>query len=172
MDYCRAFILESALADILKEANRFLSKETGGPLCGYVSEDNAIVITHAAGPGKKAIRKMFSVTICGESAQKFCDEIFRRSSGFFDYVGDWHSHIGCSVRYSPPDVDAMVMMASFIHSPTKNPISLIYSRITGKFALYALNGSGHLEFLSCHIIKSIPEGTASTTGTNPKSWTV
>lgn len=151
-----AFVLGSALCTIREEANNYWCRETGGPLVGYVSDDDAVVVTHAGGPGKKGLRKPFSVTFDGESAQRFCDAMRRRCEGLVDYVGDWHSHIRRSVRYSPSDVSALLTMAAFEHSPTRNPISLIYGRWTREIAVYALNDDGCMELLSQRIIDSIP----------------
>lgn len=153
----RVFILNSAVSFIHIEASKYLSKETGGPLVGYMSDDNVVVVTNANGPGENAIRRLFSVTISGAGAQKFCDKIRRQSGGFLDYVGDWHSHIGCSVRYSSTDVEAMRTMAAFEHSPTKNPISLIYSKVTKKIAAYVFYEDEGLVAVPSSIVESVSD---------------
>lgn len=156
MTYRHAFILQSALDSIQREARRFLCRETGGPLAGYVSLDGAIVVTHSAGPGKKGVRRPFSVTISGKNAQAFCDDVYRKSNGMFDYVGDWHSHMGCSSAYSGTDVEAMIGMASSTHCPIRHPISLIYGRYSGEFSVYVLEDGGWFRHLPVSIIKSVP----------------
>ncbi len=160
MIYRHVFVVESAMAVLRAEVRRYRWKETGGPLAGYVSDDEAVVVTHAAGPGRKGVRRTFGVTISGEHAQLFCDGLRRESGGLIDYVGDWHSHIGRSVQFSRQDAAAMVLMATFDGSPTANPISVIVSRVTGRIAAYALNGNGHLDPVPCSVIQAIPADVA------------
>lgn len=156
MTYRHAFILESAMSTLIGEACRYRFKESGGPLVGYISEDGAVVITHAAGPGRKGVRRFFGVTVSGKHAQAFCDDVRRRSGGLLDYVGDWHSHVGNSVGYSGPDVAAMRKMAAFDHGRMTNPISLILSRISRRFAVYALKDDGMFEIVPCSLLGEIP----------------
>ncbi len=157
--YRHAFILESALAALIAEARRYRFKESGGPLAGYVSEDDAVVVTHAAGPGRKGVRGLLGVTISGEHAQAFCDDVWRRSGGLFDYVGDWHSHIGFSVRNSASDVIALREMAVHCSSRPTNPVSpvsLILSRPTLRFAVYAFDDDGMFEEIPCSLLGKVP----------------
>jgi len=156
MMYRHVFVLQTALDSIRREARRFLCRETGGPLTGYVSLDNAIVVTHSAGPGRKGVRRPFSVTISGKAAQAFCDDVYRKSNGSFDYVGDWHSHLGYSPGYSGADVEAMMVMAAFVHCPGRNPISLIYGRYSDLFGVYVLGDDAQFHQVPVSVLKSVP----------------
>ena len=78
--------------------------------------------------------------IDGAFAQKFCDVEFRRSDGVVDYVGDWHCHPSFSTKPSGQDHDAMMTMSDFAGSPTRTPITLVYSRLSSRFAVYIFDG--------------------------------
>lgn len=145
MIYRHIFIVRSVLTTIRKEVRRARFTETGGPLTGYVSDDQALVITHAAGPGPRAKLTPLSVLIDGKHAQQFCDRINRGTDGRIDYVGDWHRHLGWSLKASIDDLSAMRAMAAFEHCPIANPISLIYRRRPEAYTIYVLNDESILE---------------------------
>jgi integrative and conjugative element protein (TIGR02256 family) len=159
MIYRHVFIVRSALATIRKEVRRARFTETGGPLTGYISEDHALVVTHAAGPGPRATLRPFSVVIDGTHAQQFCDKVRRRTGGRLDYVGDWHRHLGWSLKASPDDRDAMRTMAAFDYCPVRNPASLIYRSLPEDYVVYILNDKKMLEANPVSVLKAIPRGT-------------
>jgi integrative and conjugative element protein (TIGR02256 family) len=144
MEFNRVILLSKCLSVIRTESRKSWCVETGGPLVGRITEDKALVVVDAAGPGPKAMLEPFSVTIDGAYAQKFCDKINRNSHGKIDYVGDWHKHPGISLIPSGPDIAAMKAMANFEFSPTKHPISMIYRRWPMAWQVYVWDGSGSL----------------------------
>ena len=109
--------------------------ETGGPMVGYCRSDATLVITDVAGPGPRAICRMNSVTIDGQHSQQFCDQVFKATDGFCDYVGVWHCHPSLSLRPSQGDETAMKLMAN-TNGLTSKPVSLIYSRISHRLKAY------------------------------------
>ena len=150
--YRHVFVLDTCLDVIIAESKKVRFKETGGPLVGYISNDHALVITGATGPGPKAELSRYSVVIDGEFAQKFCDEMYSASSGKLDYVGDWHRHTGWSLEPSKEDVHAMRTMADFEYCPVKHPVSLIYRKRPAAFKTYVLNAERELDLLSHSIL--------------------
>jgi integrative and conjugative element protein (TIGR02256 family) len=144
--FARALVAKKALAQLRREIRAARLKETGGALVGYFAGD-AVHVTAASGPGPKAIRRMFSVEIDGAFAKEFCDAEFKKSDGLVDYVGDWHCHPYFSTRPSGPDYEAMNVMSGFAGSPTRTPITLIYSRLTSRFSVYLFDGRGKLKIL-------------------------
>jgi len=144
--YRHVFILSGALDTIRQEVRRtpFL-KETGGPMVGYVSTDEAVVVTHAAGPGPLGKRGYFSVLIDGRYATQFCNRAGQEFNGCFYYVGDWHCHRGWSLKPSHDDLKAMRVMAAYVGCPMKRPISLIYRYYPEEYRAYTLNSAGRLE---------------------------
>lgn len=152
MIYRHIFINQTVLDKIRQEVHLVKLKETGGPLVGYISEDNALVVVDAGGPGPKAKFSFFNITIDGEHAQFFCDKVYRESEGLYDYVGDWHRHMCFSLSPSTDDVNAMIKIASFEYCPVKNPISLIYRRFPEGVAIYTLNDDKELEFTEFTIL--------------------
>lgn len=157
MIYRHIFIVQSVLTMIRKEVRRARFTETGGPLAGYVSEDRDIVVTHAAGPGPRAKLSPFSVMIDGKHAQQFCDKVNRRTEGRIDYVGDWHRHLGWSLKASTDDLLAMREMAAFEYCPIVNPISLIYRKRPEEYVVYILNEENLLEAYPSTLLKAVPQ---------------
>jgi integrative and conjugative element protein (TIGR02256 family) len=144
MDFSSVMVLSKCLSIIRVESCKAQGTETGGPLVGYVAKAGILIVTGATGPGPKARLERYSVTIDGEHAQRFCDQIRRESDGSIDYIGDWHKHTGISLKPSGQDVAAMKIMAEFEFSPTKHPISLIYRRWPEALQPYVWDGSGSL----------------------------
>jgi integrative and conjugative element protein (TIGR02256 family) len=151
MKFNRVILLPKCLSVIRMESRKARCIETGGPLVGYIAKDGTLVVADATGPGTRAKLERYSVTIDGEHAQKFCDQVRREFNGNIDYVGDWHKHTGFSLRPSEHDITAMKKMANFEFSPTKNPISLIYRRLPEGFQVYVWDGSGSLAKFSSAI---------------------
>jgi integrative and conjugative element protein (TIGR02256 family) len=79
------------LSFIIHESRKEYPKETGGILAGYM-EKGIIMITHATGPGPKAIHTRASFLRDGEYCQAELDKIFEHTTGTTDYLGEWHSH--------------------------------------------------------------------------------
>lgn len=66
--------------------------ETGGVLAGTLDDMGNIIITHASGPGPKAIHKQTEFNKDIEFCQKFLDDLYISSDHKTIYVGEWHSH--------------------------------------------------------------------------------
>jgi integrative and conjugative element protein (TIGR02256 family) len=123
----RVVLMESAVKEMRAQMRKVLFTETGGPMVGY-RKDDTLFVTAAAGPGVGGELRMCSVLIDGESAARFCALAHETSRGRDDYVGDWHCHLSWSIRHSSLDVDAMRQMAEWEFSPTKHPVSVIWSK--------------------------------------------
>lgn len=144
--FSRVTVAKEALAQIRQELRASRLTETGGALVGYPDGDT-IHVTAASGPGPKSVLRLFSVEIDGAFAQKFCDAERRKSDRAVDYVGDWHCHPSVSTKPSRQDHHAMRIMSDFAGSPTRTPITLIYSRLTARFSIYLFDGSSELQAL-------------------------
>lgn len=155
--YRHAFIVEKVIEVFRAESRLVGWRETGGPLAGYLSGDGAVVVTHAGGPGPRAVVGPFSVQIDGEHATAFCDQIYRESQGSFDYIGDWHRHIGWALKPSPPDEQAIRDVAVSGSCSLEAPTSIIYRRIPEGLCAYSLGEDGHLRPIPVSIISAIPE---------------
>ena len=148
------------MANESKQARRV---ETGGPLVGYVSADRVLVVTDATGPGPRAKRERYSVTIDGKHAQIFCDRARWESRGVIDYVGDWHRHPSFCLQPSEQDALAMKTMAEFQFSPTTHPISLIYRTWPRAWQVYVWDGVA-LRKIQSHLAASDVVEIATATG--------
>lgn len=120
------FITDPALLRVVMIASRRGPDETGGPMVGYMTVDEALVVTNVAGPGLHGLTSRVSVTIDGAHATRFTAEETERSGGRVRYVGDWHVHPGEDVSPSPTDRSALRLL------PARNDwgypvVSLIFS---------------------------------------------
>jgi hypothetical protein len=84
--YRHIVLTANAINDEIRRSTWF---ETGGAPPGYASADNALVITHASGPGPRAIKRPWSITVDGAYTTQFRNHIYKESAARLDYVGDW-----------------------------------------------------------------------------------
>jgi integrative and conjugative element protein (TIGR02256 family) len=137
VSYRAIFVVPSVLDSIRHEVSRAKRKETGGSLVGYLSADNAVVVTHASGPGPRAELAYDSVLVDGTFSSEFTNRIFAQSGGRLDYIGDWHRHPCWSLASSRRDVDAMRDVAESRCCSISHPISIIYRHFPEKLVAYA-----------------------------------
>ena len=154
--YRHIFVVRGVLETIRRETETALCRETGGPLVGYVSRDGALVVTDAGGPGPRAKLTPLSVTIDGQSATAFCDNIERNSGGSLYYVGDWHRHVGIALKPSDRDISTMRAMAVHESCPLRSPISLIYRVWPRRYTVYVVSEERGLVPLPSTPIAEIP----------------
>lgn len=85
-------VLTRSVADaVLRECRRRAPLETGGVLVGYES-DGRLFVTHATGPGPRAVHTRSRFRRDGEYTQAEVDRLHEASGGHDDYIGEWHSH--------------------------------------------------------------------------------
>lgn len=101
--------------------------ETGGVLAGVRDLQGNIKITHASGPGPKAIHKETQFHKDIEFCQKFLDELISLSGGDIVYVGEWHSHPSSDNRPSGIDLMSLSQIANQKEYLTMNPTMIIFS---------------------------------------------
>ena len=145
--YDQIFIVRSVLEVIRAEVRRAGRVETGGAMVGYEAHSNSLVVTHASGPGPKSELNPTNVLIDGQYAHSFCTRIFHDSGGRLDYVGDWHRHLGWSLRASGRDLQAMLTIAESQCCSVKYPVSAIYRLRPEHMVAYVLQN---------HRLKRVP----------------
>lgn len=101
--------------------------ETGGVLAGYTDENGNVFITHASGPGPKALQTEIRFEKDIEFCQQFLDELFLSSSRATVYVGEWHSHPSRDNRPSGLDIKSLSEIAVEKNYLTTNPAMIILS---------------------------------------------
>ena len=144
--YRHVFVFTTVLDAIRREVRKVgLFRETGGALLGYQSEDNALVVSHASGPGPHSELKACSVLIDGEFTTAFANRIHGETLGKVDYVGDWHRHPGWSLRHSSADLEAMMTVADSGAILVPFPISIIYRRVPERTVCYVLQDRAFIE---------------------------
>lgn len=161
--YRRAVLLESVYLKIISLIKPVWFRETGGALVGYVNDRREVIVTDACGPGPRAVSQLFSIKIDGEYTGDFCNEIFRKSNGLYDYIGDWHCHPSFYIRPSEVDQLAMVELSEIKGLPDF-PISVIFSRFSWKFKSYYLNQDKELEQIKRSTILKCADESSSPSG--------
>lgn len=135
--YRHAFISDVALESISSELHCSWLRETGGVLCGYVTVDQALVITHASGPDQISRRGPFWFGLSGDFASAYCREVEDLTEGRSYFIGDWHSHLAPSVTPSLQDIQSMKELIGVPPEPCKIPVCMITTIWPIKHALYS-----------------------------------
>ncbi|ULT38547.1 Mov34/MPN/PAD-1 family protein [Niabella defluvii] len=104
--------------------------ETGG-VAGYTDEDGNVIITHASGPGPKAVQLATRFEKDVQFCQQFLDDLFISSSRKYVYVGEWHSHPSKDNRPSGLDIKSLSEISVEKNYLTTCPAMIILSN-TGK----------------------------------------
>lgn len=100
----RVYVLDSARQAMATESEDKLGLETGGVLVGFFdSRLRAAVVTHASGPGPRALHRPTRFERDREFCQSFIDAHAGRTEGMLDFVGEWHKHPEADPRPSPVD---------------------------------------------------------------------
>lgn len=76
--------------------------ETGGILIGHSEPSGPIRVTHASGPGPKAVHMPSHFLRDTEYCATILRECYEKYGA--DYVGEWHSHVGPLNRPSEGDL--------------------------------------------------------------------
>ncbi|HEU4329026.1 MAG TPA: Mov34/MPN/PAD-1 family protein [Roseiflexaceae bacterium] len=119
-------IVATALTFIQQESQRSFPFESGGILIGRV-EQGSILVTHATGPGPRAIHSPRRFVRDGDYTQQALNAQLQASGGLDDYLGEWHSH-PLSVGPSPQDRESMRWISGNPHYQQPAPIMLLCQR--------------------------------------------
>jgi len=109
-----------------RESEQRAPYETGGILLGRFT-DACAEITYAVGPGPRARHTKNGFTRDGAYAHAKLNAVFVRSSGRFDYLGEWHSH---PLPYGPShrDRESLSWISANPLYNQPNPLLLIQQR--------------------------------------------
>jgi integrative and conjugative element protein (TIGR02256 family) len=103
------YISKDAMKFIYHEVKKPRNVETGGILLGAVLRTGDVLITHAIGPGPKAIKKHNEFQKDYDYSVKMLNLLYKRYS--IDFLGEWHKHPNNCVKYSPKDYISMVKIS-------------------------------------------------------------
>jgi integrative and conjugative element protein (TIGR02256 family) len=122
--------------------------ETGGILMGYWSEPD-VVITHATGPGPRAVHKTTGFLPDAEYQEQEVAFIYAESGRLSTYLGDWHSHPYGSTRLSWKDKRTLRRIAHAPEARCPQPLMAVMAGEEGQWGLgiWRLSKSGPLAFL-------------------------
>lgn len=105
--------------------------ETGGVLAGYTDDEGNVVVTHASGPGPKAVQSATRFEKDIEFCQQYLDDLFINSNRKCVYVGEWHSHPSRDNKPSGLDIKSLSEISVEKNYLTTCPAMIILSN-TGK----------------------------------------
>lgn len=125
MIFRHVFILSRIKSVLVSEIGKGAGVETGGPLAGYRSDDGALVVVEAGGPGPHSRLSCSSVYLDGSDTLSWVEHVFDEQDGLYWYVGDWHFHRRLSLRPSSKDRTAMQVVSAYKGFGAANPLSLI-----------------------------------------------
>jgi integrative and conjugative element protein (TIGR02256 family) len=95
------YINDAALTRIIYEVEQSPSVETGGILIGIHLQSGDTLITHAIGPGPKAIKEKNFFCKDIVYSEQVLKVLHLKYSVY--YLGEWHKHVNDCVRYSHRD---------------------------------------------------------------------
>ena len=104
------YISKDALEFIIKEVKKSRNYETGGILLGTVLKTNDVLITHAIGPGPKAIKKQKEFQKDYDYSFRILNLLYKKYS--VDFLGEWHKHPSNCIQYSQKDFESMIRISS------------------------------------------------------------
>ena len=108
----KAWLLKSALRDMLVEADRVFPLETGGVMMGYWPEaGDEVVIYQVSGPGPLAVHSKHAFVPDGDYQEAEVARAYEESGRVNSYLGDWHTHPREGVYMSPKDKRTLLRIA-------------------------------------------------------------
>lgn len=126
-DPIKLTVVEKTLKSMQKMVAEREGIETGGVLAGMRQPDGSIHLTHASGPGPKAIHEPTRFEKDVEFCQKFLDKLYMETSGEVVYMGEWHSHPNSDNRPSGLDLRSLSEISEQQEYLTENPVMIIFS---------------------------------------------
>lgn len=121
-----AWISDSVFTFLRDEADRTAPKETGGVLLGYWTARPAEpVITHAVGPGARALHNRYRFIPDHDFQAAEIARLYRESNRMLQYLGDWHSHPGSSGQMSSKDRATLREIADARDARSPRPLMFI-----------------------------------------------
>lgn len=109
---------------IQREASRRRLLETGGPLFGYESDEDAVVIG-AGGPGSGARHRPRSFRPDHDAVDRAIARVREASEHRYRFLGTWHTHPLGSARPSATDVAGAKSIADEPEVLVPRPLVLI-----------------------------------------------
>jgi integrative and conjugative element protein (TIGR02256 family) len=121
-----AWIAQCAIDGMITEADARFPDETGGVLVGYwASENEALVIMHAVGPGREAQHSRMRFLPDPQFHEKEVARIYEASGRRHTYLGDWHTHPKGTVTLSRLDSRTLGRIARARQARAPRPLMLI-----------------------------------------------
>jgi integrative and conjugative element protein (TIGR02256 family) len=121
-------ISQQCLNEIYDYAKKHLPNEFGGYLMGGYSRNRKhIYLTNILIAEQSRKRRAFFQVTNNDSVHKSISDIFNKSKGMINYIGEWHSHPSMSNHYSSTDFDSIRKQALSEDIYTNNPLLCIVS---------------------------------------------
>lgn len=120
------WVSHTAWSVIVDQADAFTPLETGGVLAGYWANPREAVVVAASGPGPSAVHETHRFVPDTEHQEAWLDDRYAQSNRVEAYLGDWHTHPGCSVAsLSWTDRATARRIASSPEARAPHPLTII-----------------------------------------------
>lgn len=127
-------ISQQCLDEIRKYSEDNLPNEFGGYLFGGYSRNRRhVYLTNVIVSKKTRSGFSFFQAIDNSSAIQAIKDIFEKTKGLINYIGEWHSHPSMSNHYSATDFDSIKKQALSDDIYTNNPLMCIVSITKSRF---------------------------------------
>jgi len=151
------FLDADAEATIEAEARTRRLVETGGPLFGFISDDDEAVVARAYGPGPKAKHRPRSYVPDSQETQRLIDSHYDNDG--LSYLGEWHTHPQGQATPSGRDANFLSNLAEDAAAGTPEPVALILATRIFHFRVQAeelgafqLHSAGRIERLEISVV--------------------
>lgn len=145
------YISRDAFAFIISEVKKAKNIETGGILLGVILKSKDVLITHAIGPGPKAIKRSSIFQKDYEYSLKMLNILYKKYS--VDFLGDWHKHPNNCIEYSKRDYLSMINISKINSRPCF--FIIVGNNITeddGGIKIYSVNNSYSIQSYPFQIV--------------------
>jgi integrative and conjugative element protein (TIGR02256 family) len=124
--YGKAWLSAAIAHAMCDEADRTFPLETGGVLLGYwVDKSSELVISHAIGPGPRAINGAQSFVPDYKYQEAEVARLYAETGRVSTYLGDWHSHPLEGVYLSRRDLRTLRRIANHAEARAPLPVMIV-----------------------------------------------
>ena len=156
----RLFSLRAVAEVIERDARKWRFRETGGPLFGYWTADQDLVLNAAGLSGPRSRRSVLGFQAERTFEWELIEQVVRDSEGAYTYVGDWHTHPIGSCFPSARDRATAMSVAASPEAGTAQPVLWIASQTAwpwrrARHGCFLFQGA-ELRQIPVHSLSTIP----------------
>lgn len=164
----RAVVPDNVMESIFVLCAGVGSKETGGILVGFYTDDQSTAIVTEAAPPPRDSQSGSTWFHRGVAGLRSLLEKYWKNPKRQYYLGEWHFHTAVDVEPSPVDIDQMIRISRNRRSNCPEPISLIVGEVQEgrrRVRLFVfLRSSSGMELFPANILREITDGDPKVLG--------